>query len=320
MLIAPFPSSGSFPCEVVRSASTLLFSRPAQRLLTLQPAHSPNRLTILSIEGFRRLVALPSAPIATGWSDPCREGFAPSQELCLSTAHDFITTMLGVRVFGTHGRPSYLSRRPDGRYCIQIRLGKRAATIYGRPLVRLSLRTADFREARRRLVDNLEWVMEVVEAPDLEALGAILHHRLGVYVVEGAPGNERRLAERLAFEHQVRHYIARAQERGFLFARQFPGFASRWVDFVDQNKIAEAEIAKSVGRRAYEAGRADERDGTTQALRHNQPAMLSSSPLLAPLDPVALIERIVQDEVARRLTPGPAPRAPAGAACSKSGR
>ena len=102
MLIAPFPSSGSFPCEVVRSASTLLFSRPAQRLLTLQPVHSPNRLTILSIEGFRRLVALPPAPIATGWSDPCREGFAPSQELCLSTAHDFITTMVGFRVFGTH--------------------------------------------------------------------------------------------------------------------------------------------------------------------------------------------------------------------------
>src|SRR6202011_3501996 len=103
VLIAPFPSSGSFPCEVVRSASTLLFSRPAQRLLTLQPAHSPNRLTILSIEGFRRLVALPPAPIATGWSDPCREGFAPSRELCLSTAHDFITTMVGFRVFGTHG-------------------------------------------------------------------------------------------------------------------------------------------------------------------------------------------------------------------------
>jgi len=103
VLIAPFPSSGSFPCEVVRSASTLLFSRPAQRLLTLQPAHSPNRLTILSIEGFRRLVALPPAPIATGWSDPCREGFAPPQELCLSTAHDFITTTFGFR-FSVHTR------------------------------------------------------------------------------------------------------------------------------------------------------------------------------------------------------------------------
>ena len=112
VLIAPFPSSGSFPCEVVRSASTLLFSRPAQRLLTLQPAHSPNRLTILSIEGFRRLVALPSAPIATGWSDPCREGFAPSQELCLSTAHDFITTMVAFWVFGTH-KPKRDCRRDE---------------------------------------------------------------------------------------------------------------------------------------------------------------------------------------------------------------
>lgn len=206
-------------------------------------------------------------------------------------------------------RPSYLGRRPDGRYCIQIRLGKRAAAIYGRPLLRVSLRTADFLEARRRLVDNLGWVVEVVQAADLEALGDILHHRLGVYVVDGAPGNERRLAERLAFEHQVRNYIARAQERGYPFARHFPDFASRWVDFVDQNKFAEAEIAKDVGRRSYEAGRADERAATTQAQSHNQPAMLSSSPLLAPLDPVALIERIVQDEVARRLASGPAPRA-----------
>lgn len=98
-------------------------------------------------------------------------------------------------------------------------------------------------------MDNLEWVVEVVQAADLEALGDILHHRLGVYVVDGAPGNERRLAERLAFEHQVRNYIARAQERGYLFARHFPGFSSRWVDFVDQNKFAESEIAKIAGPR-----------------------------------------------------------------------
>src|SRR5262245_21083651 len=96
-------------------------------------------------------------------------------------------------------RPSYLYRRPDGRYRIQLRLWKRAAAIYGRPLLRVSVRTADFREARSRLVDNLGWIMEVVQAPDLEALGGILHHRLGVYVIDGAPESERRLAERLAF-------------------------------------------------------------------------------------------------------------------------
>src|SRR5213080_4631947 len=43
----------------------------------------------LSIESFRPVVAFPPASIATGWSDPCREGLAPSQEPCLSTAHDY---------------------------------------------------------------------------------------------------------------------------------------------------------------------------------------------------------------------------------------
>jgi len=113
----------------------------------------------------------------------------------------------------------------------------------------------------------------------------------------------------LAFEHQVRNYIARAQERGYLVSCQFPGFASHWVDFVDQNKAAEAEIAKNVARRAYEAGRADGRATAEQDQSHGQPTILSNSPLLAPVGTVALIERIVQDEVAKRLAIGLAPRA-----------
>ena len=199
-------------------------------------------------------------------------------------------------------RPSYLGRRPDGRYYIQMRLGKTAAALFGRPLFRVSLRTGSFQEARRRLVDNLEWVKEVVQAPDLEALGNILHHRLGIYVVDGAPENERRLAERLAFEHQVRNYMARAQERGYQFALQFPGFATRWVDFVDLNKHAEAHIAKDVARRAYQTGRADERDYPIQS------DTLPNSPPLAQIDPLPLIERIVQDELAKRIgSSNPAP-------------
>jgi hypothetical protein len=43
----------------------------------------------LSIGGFRQVVTFPPAPIATGWSDPCRKGLTPSQELCLSTAHGY---------------------------------------------------------------------------------------------------------------------------------------------------------------------------------------------------------------------------------------
>lgn len=192
-------------------------------------------------------------------------------------------------------RPSYLGRRPGGRYYIQMRLGKTAAAIYGRPLLRASLRTSDFKEARRRLVENLGWVMEVVQAPDLEALGGILCDRLGVYVGDGAPETERRLAERLAFEHQVRNYMARAQERGYPFARQFAGFASAWVDFVDQNKSAEAKLVKGAERRAYETGRADERNNPTKA------GTWANSPPLAQIDPLPLIERIVQDEIAKRI-------------------
>jgi hypothetical protein len=44
----------------------------------------------LYIGGFSRVVAFPTAPIATGRSDPCRKGLAPSQEPCLSTAHVYV--------------------------------------------------------------------------------------------------------------------------------------------------------------------------------------------------------------------------------------
>jgi hypothetical protein len=58
----------------------------------------------LSTGGFRQVVAFPPAPIATGWSDPCREGLAPSQEPCLSTAHDFTTTTPELK-FSVHTGP-----------------------------------------------------------------------------------------------------------------------------------------------------------------------------------------------------------------------
>jgi hypothetical protein len=82
------PAVAAFPVQSSGQPPHRYFSRPARRLLGLQPAHSRSRLTTLSIEGFRQVVAFPPAPIATGWNDPCREGLAPSQELCLSTAHD----------------------------------------------------------------------------------------------------------------------------------------------------------------------------------------------------------------------------------------
>jgi len=37
--------------------------------------------------GFRRFVASTPAPVATGWSESCRAGFAPAERPCLCTAH-----------------------------------------------------------------------------------------------------------------------------------------------------------------------------------------------------------------------------------------
>ena len=58
------------PCEKVRSAPAIVFSRPAQRSLALWPARSPSRYTTLYIESSDRFVASAAASIATGWSDP----------------------------------------------------------------------------------------------------------------------------------------------------------------------------------------------------------------------------------------------------------
>jgi hypothetical protein len=52
------------------SAPALVFSRPAQRLLTLRPARSPSRLATLYTRGFSSLVASTAALIVTGWSEP----------------------------------------------------------------------------------------------------------------------------------------------------------------------------------------------------------------------------------------------------------
>ena len=78
--MAAFPQSQ-------RSASALVFSRLAQRSLTLRPAGSPGRLATLSIEGFGGFVASTTTPIATGWSESCQAGFSPAEDLRLSTAH-----------------------------------------------------------------------------------------------------------------------------------------------------------------------------------------------------------------------------------------
>lgn len=200
-------------------------------------------------------------------------------------------------------RPSYLARRGDGRYFLQIRLGKQAAKLFGLPLLRVSLRTGNFNEARRRLVDNLGWVQELIEAPDLEALGTILDVRLQVYVDRGPPENERLLAQRCAFEHEVRRFLTRAQERGYAYPQRFPRMPTAWVDFVNQNKAAESEIARLNVRRAYESGRHDAAEAVKEGW-----ATPATPAVAQPFDPIAMIDRLVQDAVAQRLPMLAAPK------------
>jgi hypothetical protein len=64
------PFASAFPRNRGGSAPALVFSRPAQRSLTLRPARSPSRLATLCTRGFSSLVASTAALIATGWNEP----------------------------------------------------------------------------------------------------------------------------------------------------------------------------------------------------------------------------------------------------------
>src|SRR6266446_4824148 len=78
------------PRIVGGSAPALVFSRPAQRLLTLRPARSPSRLATLYTRGFSSLVASTAALIATGWSEPVPGRVTPAVDHHPFTAHPVI--------------------------------------------------------------------------------------------------------------------------------------------------------------------------------------------------------------------------------------
>src|SRR5450432_353718 len=68
--------ASGLPPVTVRSAPATVFSRPAQRSLTLWPARSRSRQATLFIESSDSFVASAAASIATGWSEP-----VPGREL-----------------------------------------------------------------------------------------------------------------------------------------------------------------------------------------------------------------------------------------------
>ena len=68
--------ASGLPRVIVRSAPAIVFSRPAQRSLTLRPARSRSRQATLYTESSDSFVASAAASIATGWSEP-----VPGREL-----------------------------------------------------------------------------------------------------------------------------------------------------------------------------------------------------------------------------------------------
>src|SRR3989339_542893 len=89
---------GGLPHRTGGSAWTLIFSRPAQRSLTLRPAHSRGCLTALYVEGFRRFVTSTTASTATGWNDSTsRTGLTPVEHLHLSSRRTVRPIFVGVR-------------------------------------------------------------------------------------------------------------------------------------------------------------------------------------------------------------------------------
>jgi hypothetical protein len=78
------PATAAFPVSLPGRLPHQDLSRPAQRSRMLRPDYSRGRLAALSIEGFGDLVTSIAAPIATGWSESCRVGIAPTQDKRLS--------------------------------------------------------------------------------------------------------------------------------------------------------------------------------------------------------------------------------------------
>src|SRR5437867_4091036 len=68
--------ASGLPRVTVRSAPAIVFSRPAQRSLTLWPARSRSRQATLYIESSDSFVASAADSIASGWSEP-----VPGREL-----------------------------------------------------------------------------------------------------------------------------------------------------------------------------------------------------------------------------------------------
>lgn len=153
-------------------------------------------------------------------------------------------------------RISYLTRR-EGRYYLQARLARHVAAMAGRSIYRASLRTADYRQARQRLVECMNWVTRMNDTFDYVSLFQINAVQLRTYLADGWPISEGRLVARQQYEELLKNMVRRARAEGCDPGMIEPDFTSHLNLFVRQNVDAEAWLRKIENRKHYERGRAD---------------------------------------------------------------
>lgn len=117
-------------------------------------------------------------------------------------------------------RTSYLTRC-DGRYYVQARFSRHVAAFLGRHLYRASLRTADYRQARKRLAECMASVHRMNESIDYVSLFQKNAVELRAYLRDAWPVSEERLVARRNYEELLKNMARRAKAAGCDRARLF---------------------------------------------------------------------------------------------------
>lgn len=153
-------------------------------------------------------------------------------------------------------RTSYLTRR-EGRYYVQARLSRPLAKFLGRELYRASLRTADYRQARKRLAECMNWVHRMNDSVDFVSLFQKNAYELRHYLADSWPISQERLVARRNYEELLKNMARRARADGCDPAMIEPDYFGLFQHFVRQNVDAEAWHRETENRQHYERGRAD---------------------------------------------------------------
>lgn len=152
-------------------------------------------------------------------------------------------------------RVSYLTRR-EGRYYLQVRCSNVLAGALNRPLFRTSLRTADYRQARRRVAACMGWICGMNDSIDYATLFEKNVRQLQTYLAERPPFDEDRLFARRSYEEMLKNLNRRAQANGVEPNVVDPHYRALFDAFVAQNVEAEAQLRQREKVFAYERGRA----------------------------------------------------------------